>query len=134
MVVPLKLLSLLFAAQLMTAGDFYDFLIINKPAKMEQQILQIKKDSTTLIKFKSLSTAGYVWNYSIDDSLVVKIEKKDTEFPAMPPKRVGDSGLEVFAVTGLKKGTAKIVFEQKRPWNNGGGPVKIKNYTVRVEE
>jgi predicted secreted protein len=115
-------------------SDLHGIFLINHSAKIEMRTLQIKKDSTTFIKLKSLSTSGYLWSCSIEDSSIVKIEKRDNEFPAARPKRVGDSGLEIFAVTGLKSGRTKIFFMQKRSWKNSGESIKNTNYTVNVEE
>jgi predicted secreted protein len=131
----MKLLCLIIIAQFYSFPD-YNLHVINlakNPGRAEEKILHIKKDSTVFIKLKSLSTSGYKWGYSIEDSSVVIIEKKDNEFPASRSKHVGDSGLEVFAVKGLRNGETKIHFEQKRPWKNAGRPIKYETYAVTID-
>jgi predicted secreted protein len=130
----IKLFSVLLIAQMPCMSDLHGIFLINHSAKIKMQTLQVKKDSTAFIKLKSLSTSGYVWSCTIEDSSIVTVEKKGNEFPSARPKRVGDSGLEVFAVKGLRSGDTKIFFIQKRPWKNGGEPIKSANYTVRVDE
>ena len=101
MLLAIKIFLLSFIGQMPCTVDGHG-ICLNRFPKMEMKTLQIKKDSSVFIKLKSLSTSGYVWNYSIEDSSVVIVEKKGSEFPATHPKRVGDSGMEVFAVKGLK--------------------------------
>jgi len=131
----MKLFCLIIVAQFsaFTDSNLRDINLEKNPVKGGEKILHIKKDSTVFIKLKSLSTSGYRWSYSIGDSSVVKVEKRGNEFPAKQPKHEGDSGLEVFAVKGLRNGETKIHFEQKRPWKNAGNPIKYETYIVKVD-
>jgi len=107
--------------------------LVNKPAKMEMQILRVKKDSIVFVRLESLSTAGYLWTYSIEDSSIVAVEKKANEFSKAHPKP-GDSGLEVFAVKGLGQGATKIFFTQKRSWEKDSEAIKNTSYIIEVDE
>jgi predicted secreted protein len=134
MISAINFFSLLLTVQFHITSNLHGIYLANKPDKNEDKILHIKKDSTVVIKFKSLSTSGYRWSYSIEDSSIASVEKRDNEFPASRPKRVGDSGLEVFVIKGLKNGETKIFFMQKRSWKNSGDAVKKVNYTIRVKD
>ena len=133
MILTINFFSLLLAVQFHITPNLHGIYLTNKSEKKENKMLHMKKDSTVLIKLRSLSTSGYRWSFSIEDSSVVEVEKKGNEFPASGSKHVGDSGMEVFAVKGLKNGETKIHFEQKRPWKNSGKPIKYENYAVTVD-
>jgi predicted secreted protein len=130
----MKLLCLLIVAQFYAFPDS-SLHVLNSakiPDKTGEKILRIKKDSTVIINLKSLSTSGYKWDCSIEDSSIAEAKKKNNEFPSSRPKHVGDSGVEVFAVKGLRSGETKIHFEQRRPWKNGGKSIKNETYNVTV--
>jgi predicted secreted protein len=133
MISAINFFSLLLTVQFHITSNLHGIYLANKPDKNEDKILHIKKDSTVVIKLRSLSTSGYRWDYSIEDSSVVKVEKKGNEFPASRSKQLGDSGVEVFVVRGLRNGETKIYFEQKRPWKNAGKPIKYETYGVTVD-
>jgi len=130
----MKFLCLIIVAQFYAFPDSILHVLnsVKNPDKTEGKILRIKKDSTVVINLKSLSTSGYTWSYSVEDSSIVQVQKKDNEFPSSRSKHVGDSGVEVFAVKGLRSGETKIRFEQRRPWKNGGKSIKNETYNVIV--
>ncbi len=97
---------------------------------MTEEQLQIKIGDTAFIKLESLATSGYVWNYSIDDNSIVGLKKKANEF--QKPIVAGYSGMEVFAIKGLKKGTAKISFSQSRQWEKSNDATKSRSFTIIV--
>ncbi|MBS1946228.1 MAG: protease inhibitor I42 family protein [Bacteroidetes bacterium] len=97
---------------------------------MDAQELQIKSGASILIKLESRTTSGYQWGFEIDDGFIARIEKADKEFRG--ELKPGDSGREVFLVTGLKKGTAKIVFKQQRIWQKKDAPLRSMYYTIIV--
>jgi predicted secreted protein len=134
MISAINFFSLLLTVQFHITSNLHGICLANMPDGQEDKILHIKKDSTVAIKLKSLSTSGYRWSYSIEDSSIVSIEKRNNEFPASRPKHIGDSGLEVFLVKGLKKGETKIFFIQKRSWKNSGDAIKKVNYAIRVND
>jgi predicted secreted protein len=98
---------------------------------MNAQQLEIKIGSSVLIKLESLTGAGYIWDYSIDNSSVIELKKKDNELQM--PRTAGHSGMEVFEITGLKKGTANISFNQSRKWEQDKSAIKSRCYDIKVE-
>ncbi len=98
---------------------------------MNAQQLQIKIGTTALIKLESLAGAGYLWDYSVDNSSIIELEKKDSELQM--PRNAGHSGMEVFEVRGLKKGTANISFNQSRQWEQDKSAIKSRYYAITVE-
>ncbi len=98
---------------------------------MNAQQLQIKVGGTLFIKLESLAGSGYLWDYSIDNTSIVELEKKDNELKL--PRTAGHSGLEVFEVKGVKKGSATISFNQSRKWEVNNEAIKSKYYTINVE-
>ena len=97
---------------------------------MTEEQLQIKIGDTAFIKLESLATSGYVWNYSIDDNSIIELKKEANEF--QKPLIQGYSGMEVFAIKGLKKGTTKISFSQSRKWEKNNDPAKSRSFTIIV--
>jgi len=94
------------------------------------QKLEIKIGETTFIKLESLAASGYLWDYTVNDNSIIHLEKKANEFKT--PPAAGFSGMEVFAIKALKKGTAKILFSQSRKWDNNTEPVKSRYFNIIV--
>lgn len=85
------------------------------------QLLRLKLDSNP--------TTGYSWDIaSMDDNGVVR------QFGKMRYVRegemMGSGGYQLYRITPLKKGTAAVRFEYKRPWEKDTEPVK--KHTVRI--
>ncbi len=97
---------------------------------MTDEQLQIKIGDTAFIRLESLATAGYVWNYSIDDNSIIELKKEANEF--QKPLVAGYSGMEVIAVKGLKKGMTKIFFTKSRKWEKNNNTVKSRSFTIIV--
>lgn len=131
----MKLFCLIIVAQFYAPSNsnFHGISLTKNLIKAQEKVLHVKIDSVVIIKLKSLSSSGYRWSYSIEDSSLVIVEKKNNEFPGNRLKHVGDSGVEVFAVKGLRNGVTQIHFEQKRPWKNGGKPIRHETYAVSVD-
>ncbi|HLK30382.1 MAG TPA: protease inhibitor I42 family protein [Puia sp.] len=98
---------------------------------MNGRQIEIENGSTVLIKLESLATSGYLWDYAVDDTSIIELKKKDNELQS--PRTLGNGGMEVFEVKGLKQGTAKIFFSQTRKWEQGTGAIKSRYYTIQVK-
>lgn len=95
--------------------------------------IKLKKGDSTTIKLKGLATAGYEWNYTLDeDKDCIKISK---DFAPYDGKDIGHgtSADEIFTITALKKGTTIIHFTQQRNWGKST-PVNEKNIKIIIEE
>ena len=81
-----------------------------------------------------MATAGYQWNYTIDDDKDCVKVSKDFAAPAKSTqKNIGASADEVFTITAQKKGTANIYFSQQRSWEKNADAANEKKVTIIVE-
>lgn len=85
------------------------------------QLLRLKLDSNP--------TTGYSWDIasSPDAGVVRQFEKMRY---VREGELIGSGGYQLYRFKPLKKGTATISFEYKRPWEKDAEPVK--KYTVRI--
>ncbi len=95
---------------------------------MEKITLNVGNSVT--LKFKSLATAGYMWDYEIDRSGVVSIVSEGTTNTSN--LAAGQSLDEVFDIAASKPGTVQLIFRQRRSWQRDK-PVAVKEYSVEVK-
>lgn len=97
----------------------------------------VKINASFFITLPGKGTSGLLWDYKIENEDLVKIERVDYAedlFKGSPQPAVGSSIPEVFKVTGVKPGTTKIYFEQRRPWEKTSPPVDKKDFEVTVTD
>ena len=96
--------------------------------------IKLKTGESTTIRFKGLATAGYGWNYTIDDNEdCIKVTKEFAEPEKFIQKNMGASVDEVFTITAQKKGTVNIHFSQRRSWEKNIDPVNEKEVKIIIE-
>lgn len=78
------------------------------------ETIKLKTGKSSIISLPSLATAGYLWSFRVDRNDIVSV----SEDRASSPKNTkpGQSFPEKFRVQALKPGAAKLVFTQKRSW------------------
>ena len=95
--------------------------------------IKLKKGDSTTIKLKGLATAGYEWNYTLDDDKDrIKISKNFAPYDGKD-KGHGANTDEIFIIAALKKGTTIIHFTQQRSWEKNA-PVNEKNIKITIED
>ena len=67
-----------------------------------------------IVALAGLATAGYEWQYSCTNSPLLLIEKSIK--PVSSNSRIGSSAEEIFTITAIGKGLARIHFVQVREW------------------
>lgn len=89
--------------------------------------LSFSIDGKTLTaKLIGNTTTGYSWSCKIDDESVITktsdqyVANSDSETPTM-----GAGGIHTFVFEGAKKGSTKITFTYKRPWETDGAGVRM---------
>jgi len=99
------------------------------PADNAEEI-KLKTGESTTVKLKGLATAGYQWNYTIDDNKNLVTISKDF---LLTQKSVGASADEVFTIKANNKGVVNITFFQKRNWEKNVDPVNEKKIKITIE-
>lgn len=97
----------------------------------------VKVNASIFISLPGKGTSGLLWDYKIENDGIVNIERVDYGedlFKGSPQPAVGSSIPEVFKVTGVKSGTTKIYFEQRRPWEKTSPPVDKQDFEVAVTD
>lgn len=95
---------------------------------MEAITLQVGKSIT--LRFKSLATAGYLWDCESDKTGIVSVVAEGTT--GSETLAAGQSLDEIFDVAGLAKGNVHLTFKQRRSWEKEA-PLTIKEYAIAVE-
>ena len=104
----------------------------NKPVMSLQSTYKMKVDEHLTLSLTSLSTAGYLWSYDIENKDIIEIKGVEN-LNSKPDDAVGRSADENFEVIGKNTGTTKVVFSQRRPWETDGASNSEKTITFTVE-
>ena len=96
--------------------------------------INLKAGESTTINLKGLATAGYVWNYAIDDNEdLVAISKDFVLSEKLTQKNMGKSADEVFTIKANNKGIVNITFFQKRGWETNVQAINEKKVKIVIE-
>lgn len=87
--------------------------------------LSFSVDGKTLTaKLIGNATTGYSWTCKVDDESIVS--KTTDQYVANENNgQVGVGGIHTFVFEGAKKGSTKITFTYKRPWESDGAGVRM---------
>lgn len=103
------------------------------PADSIEEI-KLKTGESTTIQLKGLATAGYEWNYTLDNNKnLVTISKDYVLTEKLTRKNVGKSADEIFTIKANNKGVATISFFQGRSWEKNVRPVNEKKIKITIE-
>ena len=103
------------------------------PSSMTDEI-KLKTGTSTTVNLKGSATAGYEWNYAIDDNEdCIKVSKEFVLPEKLTPKNMGASADEVFTITAIKKGRVNIHFSQQRSWEKNIDAVNEKKIKIIIE-
>ncbi len=94
------------------------------------ETITIKVGSSTSLRFKSLASAGYKWDYELDKTGIVYVTPEGTT--KTPGIAAGQSLDEVFGIEASAPGTVHLTFLQRRSWQKNN-PLTVKEYTVEVQ-
>ena len=87
--------------------------------------LSFSVDGKTLTaKLKGNATTGYAWTCQINDESIVS-KTSDQYATNENNGQVGVGGIHTFVFDGAKKGSTKITFTYKRPWETDGAGVRM---------
>jgi predicted secreted protein len=95
------------------------------------ETIDLKVGKSITLKFKSLATAGYIWDFEMDRPGIVSITPEGTTQPSDTP--TGQSLDEVFDIAASSPGRVKIIFRQQRSWQKDQPPHAAKEYTIDVK-
>lgn len=94
--------------------------------------IKLKVGESASLPFTSLATAGYEWNYTIDENSDYVALEKDFLQKEFSKKYIGASADEVFTITAKKKGVTNITFSQRRSWEKEATPYKKQIVKVTI--
>lgn len=95
------------------------------------ETIHINTGKSSTISLPSLAMAGYVWNFEVDGNEIISVSE-DLPTAANTDLKAGESMAEKFTIQALQPGTAKIVFSQKRSWEQTQTALAIHIFTVVV--
>lgn len=79
------------------------------------ETIKLNTGKSSIVNLPSLATAGYLWSFQVDRKDIVSVSEDKSTSPSENTK-AGESFPEKFRVQALKPGVAKLVFSQKRSW------------------
>ncbi len=95
------------------------------------ETIEIKVGKSSTISLPSLATAGYLWIFEVDRKGIVSVSE-DRSTSTANPLKAGESLPEKFLIKALQPGTVKVVFSQKRSWEQNKPAVAILIFTIIV--
>lgn len=95
------------------------------------ETIEIKVGKSSTISLPSLATAGYLWIFEVDRKGIVSVSE-DRSTSTSNPLKAGESLPEKFLIKALQPGTVKVVFSQKRSWEQNKPAVAILIFTIIV--
>ncbi|MEX8547351.1 MAG: protease inhibitor I42 family protein [Mucilaginibacter sp.] len=95
------------------------------------ETIHINTGKSSTINLPSLAMAGYVWNFEVEGKEIISVSE-DRSTSLSENLKAGESMAEKFIVQALQPGTAKIVFSQKRSWEQNNTALSIHIFTVIV--
>jgi predicted secreted protein len=87
----------------------------------EADAIELRVGEEYSVELTGLGTAGYRWLHRLEeDGEVAEVRRAGSK----PPEggAVGASANEIFAIRANRPGTARIRFEQRRPWEGHDVP------------
>ncbi|MVN20507.1 protease inhibitor I42 family protein [Mucilaginibacter arboris] len=95
------------------------------------ETIRLNAGKSSIVSLKSLASAGYMWSYQVDRKDIISVSEERTDAPSGRLK-AGESLAEKFRVQGLKPGTAKLIFSQKRSWEQNTTAISTLIFSVIV--
>jgi predicted secreted protein len=101
---------------------------------MEIQSIRIRKSESISISLNYLGLSGYIWDYTIDNENVVRVEKINNTVGAavISGEISGGTADENFMIHAVEQGNATILFQQCRSWERSKIPHDEMILLVRV--
>lgn len=95
------------------------------------ETIKLNTGKSSIISLPSLAAAGYLWSFRVDRKDVISISE-DRSISSAKNVKPGQSFPEKFRVQALKPGTAKLIFTQKRSWEQNTAAVSTLIFSVVV--
>jgi predicted secreted protein len=100
------------------------------------QRITLKEGQTFVLRLQGLGSAGYTWNYSVDENdKVVSVSRAmaggPTRAPAGGPPPDAYSLDDLFTIQALQPGRVLIRFFQQRSWEKDRPP--LKEYALEIQ-
>ena len=97
------------------------------PESVTQKELSVGEIST--VTLKGNPTTGYSWQYTIEDSSIIKLDKESS---VPDSAAMGAGSTFTWDFKALKAGETKIIFKYYRPWEGEATAEQTIEYTIKV--
>lgn len=104
---------------------------IHADAVSASKDITVKKGEHFSILLQENSSTGYSWSYTADSKNIKLLGDKNIE--NQDKSIVGAPSNRIWTFKSDKKGTYKIAFQYKRPWEKDVPPAKKTVYNVKVQ-
>lgn len=95
------------------------------------ETIQLDVGKSSIIRLPSLAMSGYNWSFQVDQKTVIEVAE-DRTVAAAENLKAGENLPKKFRVTALKPGTAKLIFSQKRSWEQDTAAISTLIFRVIV--
>jgi predicted secreted protein len=90
---------------------------------------------TFAIVLEEEADAGFVWEYALSDSTVIRVDsvtyKKYTPLP--PPVPVGGSATKTIHFSATRRGQCEVYLYEHQPWMKNVPPWRVVRFSVFVQ-
>ncbi|MBC9912793.1 protease inhibitor I42 family protein [Chitinophaga varians] len=100
---------------------------------MDIIVKTIKTGNSVPVILPGMGTAGFQWFYSTENGDCIEIKPYDYTQDSLV-RDAGTSNDEVFMITGVLPGHAKVTFEQRRGWEKNGQIINTQTFDITVTQ
>lgn len=96
-----------------------------------ETIINLKVGESKILSFHSFATAGYLWEYSMEQNNLILVQKTP-QLSVNNNLPIGANNDELFTIKGLNQGIVTIIFSQRRTWEKETPSVAKKAFKVVI--
>ena len=103
---------------------------------MPENKIELRVNGETTIQLPSRGSSGLRIVFTVSDSSVASVSRKELQSSDVDQLNIkpGDKVPAFFIIKGLKSGTATIHFAERKPGENAGSDIPLKDFEVQVKE
>ena len=98
-------------------------------ANYATETINLKRGKSYLIKLESNPTTGYMWELTGLEH-VNNVQIEELHFKAPNPHLIGSGGVQSWNITGYCKGSTRLTFEYKQPWESHSEKTEVFDFVI----